>query len=135
MKSAYIIALCIIALCLALASSASATEGWTSFGNSPTDPCGKFLAARRPDYGLKTKIDGTEFVDQSTVYREWIEGFISGVNLIHGSLRSMHSMPKDITVDYESTELWIANYCQTHPAERLVDAVVAFIVAHSQSSP
>jgi hypothetical protein len=125
----------VIALCLALASSASATEGWTSFGNSASDSCGKFLAARRPDYGLRTKIDGTEFVDQSTVYREWIEGFISGVNLIHARFRSVQSMPKDINADSVSTELWIANYCQTHPAERLVDAAVAFVVAHSQSSP
>lgn len=67
-----------------------------------------------------TTLYGRKYVDEGEVYAEWIQGYISGFNMIN-------TLSKSIAVDYPGTDLWIRKWCETHPADRLVSAVTSFI--------
>jgi hypothetical protein len=100
--------------------------------------CGTFLAATEGMPLNKaqtyTSPDGRLFWSENKIYGEWIQGYISGVNMVLASdpFRSgggQYDPSKQIAVDYSGTELWLRKWCDAHPAESLLTAVNSFIVS------
>ncbi len=92
-----------------------------------SDSCGKFLAAVEnmpPGKGATLNYDGNTWFDKDEVYAEWIQGYITAVNL----MQVFFPHPtKQIDVDYPGTELWIRDWCEARPANSLLAAVSAFV--------
>lgn len=68
-------------------------------------------------------IDGNRYYSENAIYLEWVNGFISSVNIIHPD--------RQVRNDNYATELWIRNWCNAHPTERFADAVTKFVHAHA----
>ena len=89
------------------------------------DSCGKFLAAvgnlpigKGP---MIRSLDDRTYYSKGEVYAEWIQGYISGFNVLS------NNRSQQIDVDYPGVDLWIRKWCDTHAAEPLVEAVHSFI--------
>lgn len=102
-------------------------NGIVAVVGSGTDSCAKFLSAtdghKLQIIGVYTALDGNKYFSENALYLEWIKGFISSFNMLHDSMK--------IDVDNWATELWIRNWCNKHPTERLVTAADQFIHAHT----
>ncbi len=57
---------------------------------------------------------------------QWILGFLSGV----GYAGNESGLDPLIGVDDEGVWAWVDNYCQAHPLDLLIQAAVAFRMAH-----
>jgi hypothetical protein len=62
---------------------------------------------------------GHHYVGESTEYTQWIEGYITGLNL---SGDEAHQ----VMTDWPGIDLWLTHWCDAHPAASLVEAVSAF---------
>jgi hypothetical protein len=94
------------------------------FGN---DSCGKYLAAtegRGPSMSYTLQNPLGEFTDRSALYYQWIQGFLTGINITNwGKAPQMN-------VDMEGVDLWIRKYCRENPTDNITLAVKAFVREH-----
>lgn len=104
--------------------------GWVVRGVG-SDSCAKFLAAVKAEPGgageKMAGPKGQDFFDAGEVYAGWLQGYITGLNSVQppGS--------RQIAVDYTGVRMWIANWCQSRPANRLYEAAAAFARSQWQS--
>jgi hypothetical protein len=105
------------------APSFAQSGGWVVRGIG-TDSCAKFLAAMKAEPGgAGEKIAGPnhqDFFDAGEVYAAWLQGYLTGLN----SVQSPGS--RQIAVDYAGVRMWISNWCESRPANRLYEAAAAF---------
>jgi hypothetical protein len=72
--------------------------------------------------GRRGTSETSEYFSEDALYAAWIHGFLEAIN--KGS-DDAHKM----TGDYAGVDLWLRNWCQTHPADPLGWAVQAFVQA------
>jgi hypothetical protein len=123
MKRAFIVAL-IATISIPFYSPSSAEHSvWTQ--GVGLDSCGKFLASIEGlpigKHETATYPNGRVYVSEAYAYQSWIEGYISGVNA--------YEPTRETKVDYPGVELWIKTWCESHPADALVDAVGHFLLS------
>lgn len=90
-----------------------------------SDSSGKFLAAvdgLPPGNGGSLKYAGQQWFDQRYLYGQWIQGFLTAINLLTDASHQ-------IQVDVPGIDLWVRNYCRVHPIATLSDAVSALTAA------
>jgi hypothetical protein len=83
--------------------------------------CGRFIAttSKHLPGTIMPSRDGN-FVSENAEYLGWLAGFLSGFN-------SAHSAEQQIKIDLAGLDLWMRNWCNKHPGQRLYDGEVAFI--------
>jgi hypothetical protein len=104
---------------------AQESSGWwiAGIGN---DSCASYVLALNVDQPAAAMVaQGKTYFTMANAYSQWLGGFVSAVN------SSRKSGPEQIKVDMNGIALWVKNYCETHPSERLVYGAGAFINAHS----
>jgi hypothetical protein len=87
-----------------------------------SDSCEKFLSAEAglpPGQTLRTTIQGHQYVGATEIYAEWVDGFLTA------ALSGQEN--KQIAADSAGVDLWLRKWCDAHPANNLLDAVVAFV--------
>jgi hypothetical protein len=88
------------------------------------DSCGTFLASIEGLPIGKAEVvnsNGRTYFSAAATYQSWIEGYISGVNA--------YEPTREVRVDFPGIELWIRTWCESHPADALVDAVGHFLLS------
>ncbi len=94
----------------------------TGIGN---DSCASYvlaLAEDRPTAAIE--MEGKTYYTAANAYTQWINGFVTATNLASKPGRGQ------ILVDVNGIALWIKNFCDANPSERIVNGVVAFVRAH-----
>jgi hypothetical protein len=90
--------------------------------------CGQLIAAMGKDHplGQHREMDtGTGlFVDEYTMYQQWLMGFVSGFNVTHASEAEQL---QQVRTDPAAMDLWMRNWCNEHPMQGVFQAANAFI--------
>jgi hypothetical protein len=94
--------------------------------------CGQVIAWLEEDPTLgkykQTHQDGMTLVTQKEVVVAYVQGFITGVNYSRGP-------SAQIMADSPAIELWIRNYCNAHPTDKLVEAADQFTRSQAGRRP
>jgi hypothetical protein len=94
-------------------------SGWES-------SCGKFIASLGDvppgKYREMNNAKGV-FVSENHVYIEWLMGYVSGFNAAHAG--DLEQQVKKI--DPAGMDLWMRNWCNKHPTQKVFDAAAVFI--------
>jgi hypothetical protein len=102
-----------------------------AYRGAGNDSCGKYIVATSdssPGSGKAIQnLDGKMYFDQSNLYAQWVQGFLTGINVTD------FSGSKQIEIDYTGVQLWISKWCQENPASSLVEAVSAFARSQKQT--
>jgi hypothetical protein len=85
--------------------------------------CGQFIASigKHPP-GMETKMPTLDelFISENGEYQQWLLGFVSGVNL---------TQEKQLKgLDLAEIDLWMRNWCNKNPTQKVFDGAVAFIL-------
>jgi hypothetical protein len=95
---------------------------------SGQNSCGQLIAAMGKDHplGQHREMDtGTGlFVDEYTMYQQWLMGFVSGFNATHASEAEQQ---QQVRTDPAAMDLWIRDWCNQHPTQGVFQAANAFI--------
>jgi hypothetical protein len=76
--------------------------------------------------------DGRDYVDQADVFQQWLSGAISGANL----MASLYGVGiKQALVDVASVDLFVRNYCSSHPTSAIVEALWALLRQEGTAPP
>lgn len=106
-------------------------QAWTSRG-AGNDSCGQFLASTYgipPGKGQTLVQPNATYYDQSTLYAEWLQGFLSGVNIMADAATPGATQ---ITSDYPAVDLWVRHWCEGNPTANLFKAAAAFAMQLSK---
>jgi hypothetical protein len=69
------------------------------------------------------------FINEYTRYQEWLMGFVSSFNAAHADVAQQ---VRDI--DLAGMDLWMRNWCNKHPTQKVVEGAVAFIIEMSNAA-
>ena len=90
--------------------------------------CGQLIAAIGRDHplGQHGELDTVKgpFVDEYTMYQQWLMGFVSGFNVTHASEAEQL---QQVRTDPAAMDLWMRNWCNEHPMQGVFQAANAFI--------
>jgi hypothetical protein len=124
MRTAVVIALC------ALLAAPSHAEDKRLLRGPGTDSCGRYLAARDGTplgQSKAMKVKGEDYFAYGHVQGAWVQGFLSALSLTHGTT-------KIDRVDWPGIDGWLRNWCAKNPAEKIYDAVAAFVKEMSEKN-
>ena len=85
--------------------------------------CGAFISSSEgfpPGKLGYLKSHNQEYFSDNRLYIEWAEGFIT-------SILSRDGNSEAVIKDVSSFDLWLRNWCNAHPTNLFLDAVVAFV--------
>lgn len=124
-----VVAIAVLLIATAPLSSVQAQQtnenkGW-SVGGIGGDSCGSYLsAAESTSSGENSaiKYNGKIWYDKRTSYTQWILGYISALNATYYNIPQLQ-----IRVNFSVTDLWIREWCNTHPADMVWAATTAFV--------
>jgi hypothetical protein len=123
MMRRYASSLVIIASTLAITAIAPAQQTMVHYHGIGSNSCASFLGAvkgTQPGSGpTLTYPNGQKWFSESGLYAEWIQGFITAINVASDDSHQ-------ISADYPGVDLWLRNWCQAHPADLLGWAVSDF---------
>ena len=88
--------------------------------------CGQFIAtiSKIPpgEAGIMHTRDGL-FVSENVEYQQWLSGFVSGFNDAHAD-----DLGQQVSrIDLAGMDLWMRNWCNQHPTDKVFDGAEAFI--------
>jgi hypothetical protein len=106
-----------------LLTAGVAHAGTTRVSGLGTDSCGRLIAAvgSVPPGKFRSRDTASGvFVNEYAQYQEWLMGFVSGFN-------AMHEEEQQVSVDLAGLDLWMRNWCNKHPAQKVFHGALAFI--------
>ncbi len=115
----------ILLLALASADARALEQSQWMISGMGIDSCGSYMLAlgdNKP--GDAIMLSGKFYATKANAYAQWINGFITSVNL------SRKSGQDQIQVDPNGVALWIKRYCEEHPDKDIVTGTSAFVLAH-----
>jgi hypothetical protein len=90
--------------------------------------CGQLIAAIGRDHplGQHGELDTVKgpFVDEYTMYQQWLMGFVTGFNIKHASEAEQQ---QQVRIDPAAMDLWMRNWCNQYPTQKVYQAANAFI--------
>jgi len=107
---------------------AHAEPGSTIWGMG-VDSCGQFIGAiGKSPPGKYEYIDtrSGHFVSENANYQQWLLGFVSAANATLSALNAAHPDPLK-RIDLAGMDLWMRNWCNQHPTQKVVDGANDFI--------
>jgi hypothetical protein len=84
--------------------------------------CGSFISAvgdAPPGQFAMVNTRHGEFDSELRNYQSWLMGFVTGVNLE----RAAHEASQIANVDIAAIDLWMRNWCSTHPTRTVLKAL------------
>ena len=64
------------------------------------------------------------FVDEYTMYQQWLMGFVTGFKIKHASEAEQQ---QQVRIDPAAMDLWMRNWCNQYPTQKVYQAANAFI--------
>ena len=114
----------LIATTFLTASVTRAQESGTFVIGAGLDSCGKFIAASadyKPGTFAQIEAPSGRYMSESIRYQQWFMGFVSALNSAHSN-----DIGKQINVDIAGLDLWMRNWCNQHPVEKVFEGMMAF---------
>jgi hypothetical protein len=95
--------------------------------------CGQFIGAigKSPPYEYIDTRSG-HFVSENAEYQEWLLGYVSAFNATWSAFSAAHPGEEwqiDLfkRIDLAGMDLWMRNWCNQHPTQKVVDGALEFI--------
>jgi hypothetical protein len=108
-----------------MAAACMRGRGWRQVSDNAAAPRRPFvLGGGNQSCGLWTE-DARSSPNNAAMLKHWVGGFLTGVDYVG-------QQPPLNGVQPESVFAWIDNYCQTHSADTIDIAAIAFVRAHPQ---
>jgi hypothetical protein len=104
----------LLAICFGLLLTAVAHAAPVFVMGKGHDSCGELIGA------IGDAPPGKYGSIEHGVYLEWLSGFVSGFNATHAGQQVRG-------IDPAGMDLWMRNWCNQHPTEKVVDGAPAFI--------
>jgi hypothetical protein len=89
-----------------------------------TDSCRAYVAHAAPFPGKlvsRTAPDGRDYYSKSTIYLEWLLGFITGYNAV------VDDPSKQVQIDAAAVDLYVRSWCAQNPMSNVFTAVHQFL--------
>jgi hypothetical protein len=114
----------LIAAILLTPNVARSQESGTLVLGAGLDSCGTFIAAStdvKPGSYKQINAPSGRYMSDLIRYQQWFMGFVSALNSAHPD-----DISKQINVDIAGLDLWMRNWCNQHPVDKVFEGMVAF---------